>query len=220
MNKHLNQPEAFLFDLDGTLINTAPDFIFCINALRQKYQLPTLENNPEIQAKISEGSLALVHVALDELSLSDHIIQQERNFFLEIYQQISGQLGQFFPDVLPLIEHLNQKQIPWGIVTNKPERFARPLLNKLQLDVACLIGPESVGRPKPSPEGVLLAATRLKIDPQRTWFIGDHENDLLAARGAKMTAVLANYGYINAQAKQWDCDLAIDDLASLLEFVK
>jgi phosphoglycolate phosphatase len=192
-------PETVLFDLDGTLLDTAPDFILVVNTLRREYDLNPLPDR-EIRDTVSNGARALV-------SLGFGVHEGEENF--EIYREklltaYFDQLGQatlLFPGMQDLLESLEGENIPWGIVTNKPSRFTIPLLETISLPGRCkvLICADQVTNPKPHPEALLKACDIVNAKPENSIYIGDHRRDIEAGNSAKMTTIAALFGYISKQ---------------------
>lgn len=201
-------PAALLFDLDGTLLDTAPDFIAVVNQLRieEKQQpLPT----DAIRAQVSNGSSGLIRSAF---SIDDQHedFQRLRQRLLTLYEKHLSVYTQLFPGMDNLLREAEQHNIPWGIVTNKPSRYALPLLKALQLDQRCsvLICPDHVKKTKPDPEALLLACSQLNVSPEQCIYIGDHPRDIEAGRHAGMKTMIAAYGYIDPQENihLWNAD--------------
>ena len=211
---------AVLFDLDGTLVDTAADFEIAVNALRHDYALPPLPA-PQIAERVSDGSTALTRLALS-LPADAAELPERRQQLLGHYRQSLGLAAALYPSLDNVLLWLQQQQIPWGIVTNKPERFAIDLLEKLGLGhCPVLVCPEHVEQAKPHPEPLLLACNRLGIKPESALYIGDHERDILAGRAAAMRTVIAGYGYIPATESciDWGADYHVeqpDELLALL----
>ena len=189
-------PQAILFDLDGTLIDTAPDFVVTMNALLAEEERPPIEAE-RIRAIVSEGATALITMAFD-LEADDPMTLTLRNRFLDLYYRNLSLASQLFPDLDKLLQALDEQNIPWGIVTNKPVHLSEALLTKLDLHQRChtLICPEHVTEKKPSPESLFLACQEIQVDAEACIYIGDHERDIVAGNAAGMTTIAALYGYI------------------------
>jgi N-acetyl-D-muramate 6-phosphate phosphatase len=192
-------PHAVLFDLDGTLADTAHDLGAAANAVRVKHQLAPLDLE-SYRPYASHGAKRLVKFAL---SIDDDHPELESNaaYFLDYYSQNLCHHTTWFEGIPELIKDLQDAHIPWGIVTNKHSRFGEPLLQQIQplLHAGCLIYGDTTAQPKPHPEPLLEAARRLSCAPQTCWYIGDAERDIVAARQAGMQAVVAGYGYIGQE---------------------
>ena len=213
--------KAILFDLDGTLLDSAPDFIFCLNLLRQKHGLPALAPTL-IREKVSDGANALVKLAFN-VEKEDENQPPLRAELLDIYLAHLGKFSTLFEGFPLLLEELNTLNIKWGIVTNKPRLYAEKLLDILKLsDCAVLICPDDISVSKPNPEGLLLAAESLKCDANSCIYVGDHARDIEAGKRAGMKTVAARYGYIDSPltVDQWDADWIIDHPEELISLLK
>lgn len=218
----LPRPRAVLFDLDGTLIDTAPEFVVIAHALRQEAQLPPIPDSV-IRHNISNGALGMVQAAL-ELTNDDARIEHWRHRFLTLYDAGLGQHSAPYPGLATLVRALAQKGIAWGVVTNKLERFAAPLMEQMAFSPPAdvLITPDHVVTPKPDPEAVLLACQRLSCEPTDAIFVGDHVRDIEAGNAAGCHTVAAAYGYLaqGESAADWRANDTVDSseaLAALIE---
>ncbi|WP_100641436.1 HAD family hydrolase [Marinobacter salexigens] len=216
------QPSTVLFDLDGTLIDTAPDFIRCLNELRQMDGLPALPSE-HIRRSVSNGARAMVRVGFGlEPEHPDYVAKHTA--FLDLYEAGVAVETRLFEDMDALLVSLEQRGIPWGIVTNKPARFAKPLVQALGLAERCasLVCPDHVTDRKPHPEALLLACQQIGADPEQAVYVGDHERDIKAGRNARMKTIAVRYGYIEEPETidLWQADMIADtvnDLAKLLQ---
>ncbi|MBL4606439.1 MAG: HAD-IA family hydrolase [Pseudomonadales bacterium] len=192
-------PETVLFDLDGTLLDTAPDFILVLNALREEYGLGPLPNEI-IRNTVSNGARALVTLGFD-VNEGDVNFETYREKLLKAYQSQLGQASCLFPGINNLLKKLEEKNIPWGVVTNKPSRFAIPLLETLALSQRCdvLICADQVTDAKPHPESLLKACKLVNAKPENSIYIGDHKRDIEAGQRANMTTITALFGYISTE---------------------
>ena len=192
------RPQAVIFDLDGTLIDTANDFIHVVQRMRSQHGLPPLPA-AAIRRRVSDGASALVTLALgSEPEHPDH--ESLRLEFLDHYAELLGQHAQPYPGMHALIKHLGSQSIPWGVATNKARRFAEPLMAKMKFLPApgSLVTPCDVTQPKPHPESIILACQQLKADPAKSIYVGDHLRDIDAGRAAGCFTIAAAYGYIDA----------------------
>ncbi len=219
--------ECVLFDLDGTLIDTAADFIVVVNKLLEEHNKPHIDP-ALIQQTVSDGARALVRMAFEiDEDHADFMSLNQRLLDL-YYLQLETTEATLYPGLDDLLSKLEDKSIPWGIVTNKPEKYSVLLLDKLELSDRCsvLICPEHVSERKPHPEPILLACQRLQKDTERTVYIGDHIRDIQAAKNADVIAIAAAYGYLSAdtKAEDWYADFILqsstqtESLLNLLKF--
>ncbi|OZG71041.1 phosphoglycolate phosphatase [Hahella sp. CCB-MM4] len=213
-------PKGILFDLDGTLIDTAPDFHRVLNSHRRRHGLDDLPY-PLVRQAVSEGARALVKLGFD-ITEEHPEFEPLRQEFLQLYLDNICVDSCLFPGFSPLLDQLEKMGIAWGIVTNKPRLYSEALLAALGLSsVAVLVCPDDVAKTKPDPEPLLKAASQLGLPASSFWYIGDHYRDILAGRNAGMKTVAAAYGYIpqNDAIENWEADYIIhqaQDLASLL----
>ena len=203
--------EALLFDLDGTLIDTAADFVQVLNAQRRAHGFEPL-HELMIRNTVSNGARALTHLAFGG-SEGEPEFEAYRLELLENYLSIVGQHASLFPGMDEVLDHCHTQQIPWGIITNKPRRFTEKLLNTMNLSQRCslVICADDVKKPKPDPESMLLAAEKLKIDLSASVYVGDHVRDIAAGKAANMITVAAAYGYIiqDDLPISWEADYII-----------
>lgn len=219
--------ECVLFDLDGTLIDTAADFVKVVNLLLEEHDKPAISSE-SIHHTVSDGARALVKLAFDmEEDHQDFPALNQRLLDL-YYLQLASTEATLYPGINELLIKLEQQEIPWGIVTNKPEKYSILLLEKLGLTERCgvLICPDHVTERKPHPEPILLACQKLGCGTERTVYIGDHIRDIQAAKNADVIAIAAAYGYLAADAKveEWYADFILqsatqtESLLNLLKF--
>lgn len=216
MQKALTSPKAILFDLDGTLVDTAPDFYDVVNSLRADEGKAPLPHH-RIREQVSNGGIALACITFE--TERDHPeIQTYRQRVLDRYETVIGQQAQLFPGVVEVLAILKARQIPWGIVTNKPVKYTRLLLDRMQMGAHCVVCPEDVSASKPAPDGLFLAAKQLNIEPSQCWYIGDHLRDIEAAHNANMVSIAASFGYIEPHDNpaDWQANLLIDHALELI----
>ncbi|WP_027350377.1 HAD family hydrolase [Halotalea alkalilenta] len=208
------RPEAVLFDLDGTLVDTAPDLIAATNRLRREHDLPPLPY-AQVRAVVSNGGAALVELALAQRQEVDRGAGLQR--LLALYEAHVAQESRTFPGLVELVEALDAQGVGWGVVTNKQRRFAQPLLSQLALNPRVLVCADDLSACKPDPAPLLEAARRLAVDPGRCWYVGDHLRDMQAAINAGMLPVAALYGYLGADERpeSWPAKLRFTDSESL-----
>ena len=219
--------ECVLFDLDGTLIDTAPDFIQVVNKLLEERGQTSIDSNL-ISQTVSDGARALVKLAFAIEEDAEEFPKLNQRL-LDLYKdQINATEAFLYPSLDNLLQKLEQAQIPWGIVTNKPELYSVALLNELSLSERCsvLVCPDHVKNRKPHPEPILLACEKLDCNTEKTVYIGDHQRDIQAAKNADVIAIAAGYGYLNAESKieEWYADFIvhqpeqIEPLLNILNF--
>lgn len=199
-------PRVLLFDLDGTLVDTAPDLARATNALRAHHGLDALPY-PVIRAQVSNGGSALVKLALG----LDHDAEghaEARAFLLEAYGRDVASESRVFSGLEALLEAWSAPPRAWGIVTNKPRAYAAPLLDALALSPSVLLCADDLPVKKPAPQPLWKAAERLGVAPGECWYIGDHRRDMEAARAAGMAAIAVGYGYLdeNDDLDTWPAD--------------
>lgn len=212
-------PTAVLFDLDGTLVDTAPDLAAATNALLARHALPPL-TVATVRCEISRGASALVTLALG--IAADHPAHDEaKAYLLARYADGVALESALFEGLGPVLTRYRQTGRPWGIVTNKPRHFTAALLKSLALGPDVLICADDLPVGKPDPAPLLAAAERLGVAPEACWYIGDHLRDIQAARSAGMTAIAATYGYLHEEDDPgtWAADRIVTsptELAALL----
>ncbi|OHC24220.1 MAG: phosphoglycolate phosphatase [Pseudomonadales bacterium RIFCSPHIGHO2_12_FULL_40_16] len=217
--------KAVLFDLDGTLIDTAADFIRIIQDMCREKGV-TVVDADLIRSQVSEGARAMVKLVYPELAVEDPIFLAHRQRFLDTYGADIAVDTDLFSGMYPLIEKLENQEIPWGIVTNKPRWLSEALLNALNLTERCavLVCPEDVSQTKPDPEPMYLAAKHIAIAPEDCIYVGDHPRDIDAGRNAHMYTILAAYGYLPFAHKDdltaWQADCIVKTVAELDDVIQ
>ncbi len=218
-NRHVS---AVLFDLDGTLIDTAPDFTAVLHELCAD-QGVSPPSDSAILATVSSGARALVELAFQLAPGAngfDTLLQTLLNTYA---MQLQDTRSALFPDMDEFLTMLENKGIAWGVVTNKPERFSLPLLDKLSLRQRCavLICPDHVSQTKPHPEPLLLACERLGCAPRRAIYVGDHPRDVEAGNAADMHTIAAAYGYLPAHPPiaNWGADYIAETVADIRQYL-
>ena len=216
--------KAVLFDLDGTMIDTAADFIRIIQDMCRDKQCDVVAADL-IRTQVSEGARAMVKLVYPELDVEDPVFLAHRQRFLDVYGDDIAVETDLFEGMYPLLEALESQNIPWGIVTNKPRWLSEALLKALNLTERCavLVCPEDVSKTKPDPEPMYLAAKRIQIQPENCIYVGDHPRDIDAGRHAQMYTILAAYGYLPLQHKDdltaWQADCIVNTVAELQQVI-
>ncbi|MFP5441746.1 MAG: phosphoglycolate phosphatase [Gammaproteobacteria bacterium] len=214
--------DAVLFDLDGTLLDTAPDFIVVLNAMRTdrgRAPLPT----EDIRAVVSNGARALVALGFPEQAGDAAAIEALNVELRDRYAQHLAVHTRLFPGLDELLLALEARGVPWGIVTNKPSIYTLPLLDALQLSARCasVVCPDQVTHTKPHPEPMYKACAEMKVDAARCVYVGDHERDIAAGRNAGMATVVAGWGYIgeHERPQDWHPDFIADSVRELRQLL-
>ena len=208
---------ALLFDLDGTLLDTAADFEWALNAMAAAAGRPPPPTDM-LRRRVSDGAAALTKLVFPELPTDSAALEQRRQQLLQLYAEVLGRFTRPYAGTENLLSLLRHQGIPWGIVTNKPERFAKPLLASTGLDApGTLICPEQVRHSKPDPEGLLLACAELRCLPAHSAYIGDHPRDILCGRNAGMRTAAASWGYVDdpEHIGDWQADCILGNVAEL-----
>lgn len=194
----LDNIRAVLFDLDGTLVDTAPDLGYALNLQRARHGLPPLADDI-IRPQASHGARGLLQAGFDLLPDNPRFAHM-RDEFLQLYAANICRHSQPFPGILDLLAELESRQIKWGVVTNKPACFTEPLMSILDLAerAACIISGDTCPHPKPHPAPMLAAADLCNAAPAQCLYLGDAERDIQAANAAAMPALVAAWGYLDA----------------------
>lgn len=212
-----NAPDAVLFDLDGTLLDTAPDFIRVVNALLEEEHRPPLDYRT-LREQVSNGANAMIHTAFG-ITEADPRFAALRQRFLDIYLDNIAVETAPFAGIAELLDWLEGRGIPWGVVTNKPALYTRALLQALDLErrAGSIVCPDQVRERKPHPESLWLACRELARDPRRSIYIGDHLRDIEAGRNAGMLTIAARYGYVapDEDPDKWCADHNVDSAGAI-----
>jgi phosphoglycolate phosphatase len=212
---------AVLFDMDGTLLDTAPDFIAVAQAMRLARGLKRVPDQ-HVRDVVSGGARAMVLSAFDVDPLSDEF-ELLRLEFLERYQQHCAVESQLYEGMAELLTEIEQADLIWGVVTNKPVRFAEPIMQQLGLSSrsAVLVCPDHVSKSKPDPEPMLLACSQLDLDPATVLFVGDDLRDIESGRAAGSRTAAVRYGYIHPDDNPdtWGADVVVNHPLELRRFL-
>lgn len=204
--------KAVLFDMDGTLLDTAPDFIAITQAMRAAHGLPPVEEQ-RVRDVVSGGARAMVAAAFG-LSLDSPEVEPLRQEFLDRYQEHCAVLSRPYDGIPELLAAIEKAGLIWGVVTNKPVRFAEPIMQRLGLAErsALLICPDHVKNSKPDPEPLILACKTLDLDPASVLFVGDDLRDIESGRDAGTRTAAVRYGYIHPEdnPNNWGADVVVD----------
>lgn len=211
-------PEGILFDLDGTLADTAPDLAAAINRVRNDFGLAALPLE-DLRPHVSSGARGMLRAAFD-LTPEDARYAELADAFLTHYAAALCVRTRLFDGMPELLDTLDAAGVAWGIVTNKQSRFTEPLIQALQLNdrARCVISGDSAARPKPAPDPLLLACERAGINPQSCLYVGDDPRDVTAGKAAGMYTVAVRYGYLGVDTpiESWGADSIVNSPQELL----
>jgi phosphoglycolate phosphatase len=213
---------AVLFDLDGTLADTALDLGAALNHMLVEHELPP-QPYAAVRPIASHGARGLIKLGF-KMDGDHPEFQRLRARFLDLYDQHFDQTTVLFPEVEELIIQLTERGLPWGIITNKPMRFTDRLVPALRFPniPAVVVSGDTAGAPKPDPRPMLHAAEVLGIPAEECIYIGDAERDIQAGKAVGMKTVIANWGYISEdedKPEDWGADYEIDHPLQLLELL-
>lgn len=213
--------QAVFFDLDGTFADTAPDLGAALNHVRALHKLPPLPiAMTRLQA--SHGSAGLLKLGFNVTSDSAEF-PALRDAFLAYYSANICVHTTLFDGMAELIDTLEQRGLPWGIVTNKPHRFTLPLMQALGYEkrAACLVSGDTCAHAKPHPEPLLHAAKSIGVTPQSCLYLGDDKRDIEAGRAAGMKTLIALFGYIDPKADldTWQATASIASPLELIQYI-
>ena len=213
---------AVLFDLDGTLIDSAPDLGAAADKMRTDRGLPSLDLSL-YRPMAGAGARGMLKIAFG-LTPEDPDFMPMREEFFRNYEQAMTVRTYIFEGVIDLIAHLQSRGLPWGVVTNKSSRFTDPLTAAMPLfaTAGAIVSGDTTPHAKPHPEPLFEAARRLGIDPARCVYVGDDERDIVAGLAAGMGTVAATYGYLGQQTDlaRWNAHLHIDAPKALLKSLR
>jgi len=212
---------AVLFDLDGTLIDSAPDLAGAGNEMRTARGLAPLPYEA-FRPMVGSGARGMLGIAM-QVGPEDETFVPLRDEFLQRYEARMTRETQVFPDMRAVLDRLQATEMPWGIVTNKASRFAEPLLHALGLHgrAATLVCGDTTARAKPHPDPLLEAARRVGLAPEHCVYVGDDLRDVQAGRAAGMATVVAAWGYLGlgASIETWGADHIVRSPAELLKLL-
>jgi N-acetyl-D-muramate 6-phosphate phosphatase len=213
---------AVLFDLDGTLVDSAPDLAGAANALRADHGLPPLPYE-QLRPLVGTGARGMVGAAFG-LGPEDPRFIELRDAFLAHYEARMLALTHVFPAMQPVLLQLEQQGLPWGIVTNKAQRFAEPVVagTGLQPRAATLVCGDTTARAKPHPDPLLEAARRMGLPPEHCVYVGDDQRDIQAGQAAGMATLAAAWGYLGQgeAIEAWGADGLLNSPAELLNWLE
>lgn len=213
--------KAVIFDLDGTLVDTADEFIPVVQGLRAEHGLEEMDPQ-RIRASVSNGARALVSLSLD-ISEDAPEFEDKRLRLLELYSQVLGTMASPYPGIEALVTRLQDEGIVWGISTNKPRIYTEPLLAQINIQPppSSVVCPDDIANRKPHPESLYRNCHDLNCAPHEAIYIGDHLRDIEAGKRAGMYTIAAAYGYIeeNDNPQHWGANTLAVSSYDLLELI-
>jgi len=216
-----NKINTVLFDLDGTLIDTAPDMAAALDLLcdeEQQTRLPYCDVRPIV----SNGSIALVKLAFGD-DLDEQTLDRLKIRYLEIYQDNLAVHSRLFDEMDQLLKQLEKNDIKWGVVTNKPGWLTEPLMEALGLTqrAACIVSSDSTENRKPHPEPMFYACKLTGAQPDECVYVGDARRDIEAGHNAGMRTIIAEYGYIGDRedTRDWEADHHVQSPSEILALI-
>ena len=214
----MNKINTVLFDLDGTLVDTAPDMAAALDKL-------CLEENQEVlpynivRPHVSNGSIALVKLAFGN-QIDEATLNRLKDRYLEIYKENVATFSTLFDEMNDVLNHLEKNDIKWGVVTNKPGWLTLPLMQALNLDSrsACIVSGDSTDNRKPHPEPMHYACELSGSKPEECIYVGDARRDIEAGNNAAMKTIIALYGYIDSKddTDEWKANATIHSPSEIL----
>ena len=211
---------AVLFDLDGTLVDTAPDMVAALHLLQREHSV-ILSPYELARSSVSNGAIGLLRVGFPELEIE--LGDEMHQLYLERYADNICVESRVFAGIIELLDQLEGLGCPWGVVTNKPEYLTLPLLAALKLAdrSGCVISGDTLSVRKPDPAPLLLACDIIGVDPGMAIYVGDAGRDIEAGQRAGMATIAAGYGYITEDddPREWDADVIATSTEELAQIV-
>ncbi|MBC7681049.1 MAG: HAD-IA family hydrolase [Ferruginibacter sp.] len=221
MHPAFHNIRAVLFDLDGTLVDSAPDLAGAADKMRTDRGLPPFDLN-RYRPMVGTGARGMLGVAFGMQPDHPDFAAMKEEFFVN-YEKRLTQETCAFDGVPELLAHLVARKMPWGVVTNKSERFALPLTRAMPIftTAEAIVGGDTTPHAKPHPEPLFEAARRLGLAPEYCIYVGDDERDVVAGMAAGMATLVAGYGYLgcNADIAQWGAHGVIQSPLQLLHWL-
>ncbi len=217
----MSKIHTVLFDLDGTLIDTAPDMANALNILLEEEGCEPLPFD-QIRPVVSNGSVALVNLGFPDIA-DEATLARLKQRYLDIYEQNLCIDSGLFPGMATLITHIESNAMNWGVVTNKPGWLTDPLMQQLGLTAraACIISGDTTANRKPHPEPMFLACKLADSVAEHCIYIGDARRDIEAGNNAGMQTVIANYGYIGhwEDTSDWGADHKVNTPEEIIQLI-
>jgi len=203
--------KAVFFDLDGTLLDSAPDFVFTLNQLCDEYSLARVSEK-KIYEAVSNGARALTTLAFG-LNEDEHGFEERKLRLLDIYFEQMGKNCRLYDGMTTLLQQLKQNNLYWGVITNKPYRFTQPILDAIEFPARphVILCPDHVTNAKPAPDALELACRQTSCKPSEVIYIGDHRRDIDCGISAGSKTIAAGFGYIEQEdnIEHWNADYIV-----------
>ncbi len=213
----LKKPKVVLFDLDGTLADSAPDLAAAINAVRIERGLEPVPYE-RLRPAASAGAPGLVKAAF-QITQEDVLYPTLRERFLTFYENNIAVKTSLFSGIPELLKQLREMEIGWGIVTNKVSKLTHPLIKKIGLeDADCVISGDTAARAKPYPDPLLAATSALNVSPKDCWYVGDDLRDIQAGKAAGTGTIAAQWGYCT-DPETWNADFLAEAPSRILDLI-
>jgi 2-phosphoglycolate phosphatase len=213
---------SVFFDLDGTLADTAPDLAAALNQILQERNKPAISLET-IRPSVSLGGNAMIKLAF-AIEEDDPEFEDLKQRFLEIYHERLHQDTHVFPGINNVLNYLEEQNLIWGVVTNKPEWLTNPVMEQLNLAqrAACIVSGDTTEYSKPHPGPMLHACEMAHCDPETSLYIGDALRDIEAGRAAGMKTLTADYGYIanDENPEDWNADGSIASAEEIIDWIR
>lgn len=209
-----------LFDLDGTLVDTAPDMVAVLSDMQKSRRIDPLDYGVA-RAHVSNGAIGLLRLAFPDSSpMPFGPLHME---YLELYSKSLCRHSALFPGLDQVLDELDESGRPWGVVTNKPKNLTEPLMKALGLmdRAACVVSGDTLPQRKPDPAPLMLAAEQIDVAPSDCVYVGDAARDIHAGRAAGMATVAVRYGYIvpGDEISAWGADKIVADVSELAQWL-
>ena len=213
--------DCVLFDLDGTLVDTAPDLIACLNKALAANGFSAI-GHAQVKPCISHGAMAMIALAAPDADAAAK--SRLLDYMLDCYEQNIAEHSRFYAGIAETLSAIEEQGLKWGVVTNKRQRFTLPLMAALQLSdrAACIVSGDTTANPKPHPEPMLAACRQAGVAPENCVYIGDASHDIVAGKNANMKTLAALYGYLNDgdRPENWGADALIEEPRQLLQWIQ
>ncbi|MCK5899096.1 MAG: HAD-IA family hydrolase [Methylococcales bacterium] len=213
--------ECVLFDLDGTLVDTAPDLIACLNSALKVHGFEAVDSQ-KITPYISHGAGAMIQQS--NLKTDQSTESQILETMLSHYETNILSYGGFFDGIEETLDFIEQNGLKWGVITNKQKRFTEPLMNALNITqrCACIISGDTTSKSKPHPEPMLAGCQQAGVNPKNCVYIGDAKHDMMAGQSVNMKTLAAVYGYLTPddRPQTWGAEALLTSPIEIKEWIK